>query len=251
MAVANARMYSVTPAIGAAWKELFAWVLRRAGLDWQILDHDPPKPLSELWSRDDLGLAMMCGLPFSRRKPQPTLVAAPIPSPARYGGRPVYATDIVVRADSAYRGIEDTAGAVVGYTLAESLSGGVAPKRFLSGIAYRSEVNQLVNARGVIRALIDGRIDVGPLDSYCHDLLRANDPDFASQVRTIATTPALPAPPLVATARIREDELQRLRDALLAVAERSELEPLRARLLLRGFAVPEASDYLPLARMSE
>ena len=112
-------------------------------------------------------------------------------------------------------------------------------------------MRQLVNARGVIQALIDGRIDIGPLDGYCHDLLRANDPDLASQVRTIATTPALPVPPLVATASISDHELQRLRDALLAVGERSELEQLRARLLLRGFAVPEASDYLPLARMSE
>jgi ABC-type phosphate/phosphonate transport system substrate-binding protein len=251
MAVANARMYSVTPAVGAAWKELFAWVLRRADLDWEILDHEAPRPLDELWSRDDLGLAMMCGLPFSRRKPQPTLVAAPIPSPARYGGRPVYTTDIVVRADSTNRSIEDTAGSVVGYTLPDSLSGGVAPKRFLSGIAYRAEVNHLVNARGVIQALVDGRIDIGPLDGYYHDLLRANDPEFASQVRTIATTSALPIPPLVATATLGDHELQRLRNALLAVAERSELEQLRARLLLRGFAVPQASDYLPLARMSE
>ena len=36
--------------------------------------------------------------PFAQRGERPTLVAAPIPSPARYGGKPVYFTDIVVRA---------------------------------------------------------------------------------------------------------------------------------------------------------
>src|SRR5437016_2783550 len=108
MPVANARMYSVTPAVKAAWHELLAWVLLQADLDWQVIDHDPPAPLSQLWARDDLGLALMCGLPFSKREPQPTLLAAPIPSPQRYGGQPVYMTDLVVRADAPYRSIEDT-----------------------------------------------------------------------------------------------------------------------------------------------
>jgi ABC-type phosphate/phosphonate transport system substrate-binding protein len=250
MPIANARMYSATPAVASAWKDLLAWVLRRADLDWEILDYDAPKPLSALWARDDLGIAMMCGLPFSRREPRPTLIAAPVPSPARYGAQPVYMTDIVVRAVSPYRRIEDTAGAVVGYTLADSLSGGVAPRRFLGGIAYRAEVSGLVNARTVIEALAEGRIDVGPLDSYYHDLLRADTPGFASQVRTIASTPPLPIPPLVATTTLAPTLLQRLRDALAEVAQASELNPVRERLLLRGFAFPDPADYAALARSS-
>jgi ABC-type phosphate/phosphonate transport system substrate-binding protein len=247
MPVANARMYSATPAVKAAWNELLRWVLARADLPWDVIDYDAPAPLSALWARDDLGLAMMCGLPYSQREPRPTLVAAPIPSPERYCGKPVYMTDLVVRADASYRTLEDTFGGVVGYTLPDSLSGGVAPKRFLGDAPFRAEVNQLVNARGVIEALAAKRIDVGPLDSYYHDLLRANDPQFAAQVRTIATTPALPIPPLVATAQLGSDALQRLRNALLVVAERPELEALRARLLLRGFAVPDSATYESLS----
>lgn len=250
MPIANARMYSATPAIAAAWKELLAWVLHRADLDWQVIDYPAPNPLADLWARDDLGLAMMCGLPFSRREPRPTLVAAPVPSPERYGARPVYMTDIVIRAGSPYRSIEDTAGTVVGYTLADSLSGGVAPRRFLQRIAYRSEVNGLVNARAVIEALAEGRIDVGPLDSYYHDLLRAGAPGFASQVRTIASTTPLPIPPLVATAPIAPAQLQRLRDVLSEVEHATELKSLRERLLLRGFAFPDPADYAALARSS-
>ncbi|MGH6640723.1 MAG: phosphate/phosphite/phosphonate ABC transporter substrate-binding protein, partial [Polaromonas sp.] len=114
--VANARMYSATPSVKADWKELFAWVLARAGLPWDVIDYDAPAPLSVLWARDDLGLAMMCGLPFAQRAGRPILVAAPLPSPARYGGKPVYFTDIVVHRDASYRTLEDTFGGVVGYT---------------------------------------------------------------------------------------------------------------------------------------
>jgi len=262
--VANARMYSATPSVKADWNELLAWVLRRAELPWEVIDYDAPAPLSVLWARDDLGLAMMCGLPFAKRMNErtngptrPTLVAAPLPSPARYAGRPVYFTDIVVRADSPHRTLEDTFGGVVGYTLADSMSGGVALRQHLESFRaarqarlYRLAVGDLIHARGVIEALAAGRIDVGPLDSYYHDLLRRHEPAFAAQVRSVASTSALPIPPLVATASLSADVLARLREALLATAATPALGPLMERLLLAGFAVPDAADYLPLAAMA-
>lgn len=249
--IANARMYSVTPSVKAAWKEVLGWALGRAGLDWPLLDYDAPAPLDELWARDDLGCAMMCGLPFSQRQPRPTLVAAPVPSPARYQGRPLYFTDIVVRADSAYGTLEDTFDGVVGYTLENSMSGCVALRKHLLAYRtpgrprlYREAVGGLLNARRLIEALDEGRIDVGPLDSYAHDLLRRNDPAFAGKIRVIASTGAAPIPPLVATAPLAEDELERLRQALVAAASATELAAPCEVLLLKGFAVPRASDYV-------
>jgi ABC-type phosphate/phosphonate transport system substrate-binding protein len=109
--VANARMYSVNPPAAAAWKQLFAWVAERSGVPLEAIDHGFPAPLSELWARPDLGAAFMCGFPFVRSANRPRPVAAPIPAGARYGGRPVYVTDLVVRADSAFQTIEDTFGA--------------------------------------------------------------------------------------------------------------------------------------------
>ena len=87
--IANARMYSATPAVREAWKVLLRWVLARAGLAWEVIDYDAPAPLSALWARDDLGLAMMCGLPFAQRGVRPTLVAAPIPSPIWSASEPM------------------------------------------------------------------------------------------------------------------------------------------------------------------
>ncbi|NMM06531.1 PhnD/SsuA/transferrin family substrate-binding protein [Polaromonas sp.] len=258
--VANARMYSATASVRADWNALLGWVLAQAGLRWDIIDHDAPAPLATLWTRNDLGLAMMCGLPYAQRigtPGQPTLVAAPIPTPARYGGQAVYFTDIVVRSDAPYRTLQDTFGGTVGYTLADSMSGGVALRRHLEGYRtpqqprlYRAAVGDLVNARGVIEALAAGRIDVGPLDSYYHDLLWRHEPGFAAQVRIVAHTPALPIPPLIATAALSAGELARLRQALLASAASEELAPVMERLLLAGFAFPDLADYRPLAAMA-
>lgn len=256
--VANARMYSATPSVRAEWRRLLQWVLARAKLDWPVIDYDAPAPLAALWAREDLGLATMCGLPFSQRAARPALIAAPVPSLPRYGGRPVYFTDIVVRAASPWQRIEDSFGGVIGYTLADSMSGGVAlaahlaPFRQRHGARlYRAAVGGLVHARGVIEALADGRIDVGPLDSYYHDLLRHDEPALAAQVRVIASTGAMPIPPFVATADLDPEAVRRLRAALMAVATADELHATRQRLLLEGFALPDPADYEVLAGIAE
>lgn len=255
--VANARMYSATPALREDWHALLRWALARAGLAWPVVAYDAPAPLSAWWARDDLGLSLMCGLPLSQREPRPTVVAAPVPSPARYGGRPVYFTDIVVRAGSPFQSLEDTFGGTVGYTLADSLSGGVAFRHHLApyrarraGRLYARAVGELIHARGVIEALAAGRIDVGPLDSYYHDLLRQHEPALAAQVRTIATTAPLPIPPFVATAPLTADELARLREALHAACRAEALAEVRARLLLADLVPPEPGVYEPLAALA-
>lgn len=257
MPVANARMYSATPRVKAAWQRLLRWVLDDAGLDWDVIGHDAPAPLDALWARDDLGLAMMCGLPLSRRQPAPQLIAAPIPSPPRYLGLPSYRTDLVVRADAAFRRLEDTFGGVAGYTLADSMSGGVAFNAHLEAFRtptrrrlYRRTVGNLVNARGVIDALARGEIDVGPLDSYYHDLLRHDEPACAAQVRTIAFTRWMPIPPLVATAGVPAAEVQRLRASLGKAMAEPALANERSMLLLAGFATPAVSDYAVLAQIA-
>lgn len=256
MTVANARMYSVNAAVKAHWHHLLGTALSRAGLDWTLIDHDAPKPLAALWARDDLGLAMMCGLPWAHHRPWPIIVAAPRPSPERFAGRPVYWTDIVVRADTPYECLTDTFGGVAGYTLADSLSGGVAfalhvAARHPQGLrAYRSTVGGLIHARGVIEALCDGRIDVGPLDAYYHALLSRHEPALAQQVRVIDRTAERPIPPLVATAGLDAPTLARLRASLLAVTSESAMRDTMDSLLLAGFAFPVAADYEPLGTLA-
>jgi ABC-type phosphate/phosphonate transport system substrate-binding protein len=247
--LANARMYSVTPGCKAAWRSIIDWALRRAGVEARYEDHDPPKLLSDLWQRDDLACVMMCGLPFSLREPRPAILAAPVPSAARYGGKAVYWSDIAVRADSNFRSIEDTLGSRAGYTLKDSQSGYFAFRyhllRKLPSLAdpYPQVTGNLLNPRGVIKTLAEGRIDVGPLDSYVHDLLKHGDPQFAAQVRVIETTDPTPMPPLVATAGLASEAVERMRAAFLAVNAESSLESAREALLLDRFTVPDSSAY--------
>lgn len=247
--IANARMYSVTQASRAAWSRLFDWVIARAGVDVRQVEHDPPKLLSDLWARDDLGAVMMCGLPLSRRAVPPAVLAQPVPVLPRYAGRAVYCTDIVVGVNSPFATLEDTFGHRAGYTLKDSQSGYYAFRHHLltahaaAGEPYASITGGLMNPRGVIRAIAENRIDVGPLDGYVHDLIRHTEPEYAAQVRVVATTDPTPMPAIIATAPMADAEVARLRAAFKAAIAAPQLAAERAALLLADFLLPDAAVY--------
>ena len=255
--IANARMYSVSPATKSAWARLFDWVIARSSIDAKLVEHEPPKLLSTLWERDDLGAVMMCGLPIARRAPAPSILAQPIPSPTRYAGRPVYCSDIVVAADSGFQTLADTFGHRAGFTLEDSQSGYYAFRhRLLAQHGdverhYASVTGGLMNARGIIAAIADGRIDVGPLDGYVHDLIRQSDPAFAARVRIVESTEPTPMPAIVATAGLAPAALEALRQAFAASAADAELAEERETLLLAGFAFPTVDAFEPVRRRAD
>ena len=63
----------------------------------EVLNLSDPVSLDDLWAREDLGCVFMCGYPWAMRAERPHLLAAPVPSPARYDGRPIYFTDFVMQ----------------------------------------------------------------------------------------------------------------------------------------------------------
>ncbi|MBA3507138.1 MAG: PhnD/SsuA/transferrin family substrate-binding protein [Betaproteobacteria bacterium] len=243
-------MYAINATVAATWRELLEWVVARVGVPCEIIDYPAPQPLPALWSRPDLGCAFMCGYPLTRAEPRPVVLAAPIPSPARYYGQPIYWSDLIVRSDASFTRIEDTFDRRFAFTTEESQSGYQAPRRFLApharargGTLFAAAVGPVFTPRGVIEAIIAGDADVGPLDSYAHDLLRHHEPAVASRLRVISTTAPTPIPPLVTAAASDNAAVAELRAGLLAVATADALKTVRAALLLQGFAAVTASDY--------
>ncbi|UWU76481.1 phosphate/phosphite/phosphonate ABC transporter substrate-binding protein [Bradyrhizobium huanghuaihaiense] len=243
-------MYSPVPAAAAAWKELFAWLARESGVDLDVIDHAFPLALSDLWAQRDLGVAFMCGFPFMLASNRPRQVAAPVPRGPLYGGKPVYATRLVVGANSHFQSIEDTFGGRLGYTVPDSHSGYNALRHHLlpyfqkhGSKLYRQSVGPLTTPRRVIEALLAGDIDVGPLDSYALDLMLRHDPTLTSQIRVVATTDLAPIPFLVAAADCPDEIVTRLRATLLTFATAPACAPLRDQLCLDAFVSIDVAGY--------
>jgi ABC-type phosphate/phosphonate transport system substrate-binding protein len=218
------------------------------------LDHAAPAPLEDLWARDDLGAAFMCGFPFASAAHKPAILAAPVPSPPRYGGKPCYCTDLVVRADSAFARLSDTFGGRIGWTVEHSQSGYQAVRHHLAAqpaAHYAQWIGPLVTPRRVIDAVLSGEIDVGPLDSYVHDLIARHDVTTASKLRVVDSTVLTPIPLLVASPGIASDALARLRRALLSCHAAPEITLTLDTLLISRFEQADPADYDVLRSRAE
>jgi ABC-type phosphate/phosphonate transport system substrate-binding protein len=256
--VANARMYAVTPQVHAAWQALFSWVANTSNVSLAYLDHAPPAPLETLWARNDLGMAFMCGFPFASAARKPHLIAAPVPSPSRYCGKPRYCTDFVVRADRPFRCLSDTFGGRLGWTVEHSQSGYNAVRYHLlrySQERFRSPfaqwVGPLITPRRAIEAVLEGTIDVAPLDSYVHDLLKRHEPETASKLRTIEETVMTPIPPLVGSIEVAGETAERLKRGLLSCHAEPQMAAILDTLMITGFAPASPDNYADLLAQAQ
>ncbi len=248
--IANARMYAVTPEVEAAWRDLIGHVAESAGVAFDYRPYPAPQPLEALWRRPDLGCVQMCGYPIALRLADVQPIAAPIPAAPWAAGRAVYRSDLIVRADSPFHTLADSFSGRIGWTVEHSHSGFNALRHHLlhrrpSGQdrAYASSVGPLVTARKVLDSVLDGSIEVGPLDGYWHLLIRRHRPELLSGVRVIDSTDLAPIPAFV----MAGDQPPALRDRLASAFARASaapwFAPLGATLCLEGFQPVRSDDY--------
>lgn len=253
--IANARMYAVDAATAANWTALFGRIAEMAGGRLDVIPHAAPAPLEDLWRRDDLGLAFICGYPFARGGFPVQPVAAPVP--ASGDGRPVYASHLVMRADGDIATLEASFGKRLGWTVAHSQSGFNALRTHLlshwqaRGPLYAKSLGPLLTPRRIIEALLADEIDIGPLDSYFYDLLQAAEPHTAARLRIVETTVPRPMPLLVASQGVDDGAVQALKQALLAAASDPEARGVMERLRLAGFQAVTPDSYQVLIREAE
>ena len=237
--VANSRMYNVSKSATAAWTTLFHHVAARSSIPLEVVEHAFPADLPALYHRTDIACAFMCGLPFIRGRADVVPVVAPLPDDPRGAGRPVYWTDIVVRADDPVPSLAEATGGVLAWTAEESQSGYHALFRHLDqhGVAFARQLGQLTTPRRVMEAVVRGDADVGPLDSFAHALLRRHEPALASRVKVLARTEPTPCPLLVASRSVPGAVVQRVTDAFVNLASAAPAS-LLSDLCLAGFVPP-------------
>jgi ABC-type phosphate/phosphonate transport system substrate-binding protein len=248
--IANARMYAVAPDAEAAWQALIARVAAEAEVDLAYEAYPAPRPLEDLWRRPDLGCVQMCGYPIALGIADVLPIAAPIPAAGWAGGRALYRSDLIVRADSPFRTLEDTFGHRLGWTVRHSHSGFNALRHHLlphraarGGPLYAEVVGDLVTARAILDAVLDGRIDVGPLDAYWHALIARHWPELTAGIRVLESTDLAPMPAFVAAPALPARSIARLRMAFAGAARRPWFAELAAPLLLAGFAPVERAAF--------
>ena len=259
--VACARMYAVAPSAAAAWHRLLTHVVDRSGVAMDVIDHPAPAPLGDLWSRDDLGCAFMCGWPLALEdqgaaaagKPFRPIIAAPVTAAAWSAGAPVYRSDFLVAANAPFRTLADTFGHRFALSSRESHSGFNMPLAHWAAAEppFSQIIGPLVAPRRCIEAVVAGNAEVTAVDSYVLLLLQRHDPALAAQVRVIDSTAANSAPPLVGSAALHDDDLHRLRATLTSLHQDDPGRTLLADLALLRFVEANHATYTATLAVAE
>jgi len=101
----------------------------------------------------------------------------------------------------------------------------------------------LVTARRVLDSVLDGSIDIGPLDAYWHALIARYRPELTAGIRVLASTALAPMPAFVASPGLPAEAMARLRQAFAAAASRPWFAPQAQALLITGFAPVDLASF--------
>ena len=250
--ISNARMYSVSEEAEEAWRRLLGRIANDAGVTLSYEAYPAPQPLEVLWRRQDLGCVLMCGYPIALEVAKVEPLAAPIPKAGWADGRAVYRSDLIVREDASYERLPDTFKGTAGWTVDHSHSGFNAFRHHLLQFRkgneqklYRNAVGNLITARGILDEVLDGTIDVGPLDAYWHMLLRKYRPELVKGIRVLESTATAPMPAFVASPNLPAEMAERLKAAFAAAHHQPWFEKAGSELLITGFETVDHDTFGP------
>ncbi len=190
-----------------------------------------------------IDLAFLCGLPYvrlSQERPG-TLhpLAAPVLAGPRYEDRPVYFSDVIVRADDLAGSFGDLRGRRWAYNDPDSLSGCLLVRHHLLQMgeteAFFSSVTFSGRHQESIRRVVSGEVDASAIDSQVLGVECLRDPDLARQFRVVAVLGPSTIPPVIATGTVPQ-EIQALAcDAICALGGDAAGRDALAGGLIRRF----------------
>ncbi|MEP7052517.1 MAG: PhnD/SsuA/transferrin family substrate-binding protein [Pseudomonadota bacterium] len=205
--------------------------------------------INEMLAAGAVDYGFICGYPYILAHDQPVpkveLVAAPVPKDPRYGHRPVYFSDLVVRKDSRFKALSDLRGATYVYNEETSNSGYNMPRGYLVKLGlthgFFGKVLRSGSHEASIRMVAQGLADASFVDSLVLDYERASGAADAAAVRVIDSLgPAPIVPFVVSTAAFGTAPLKA---ALLTMHEDARGRKILDEALLERFVAVSDADY--------
>jgi phosphonate transport system substrate-binding protein len=234
---------------------VYAFVARytqlRLGIPTELVVGSSYERLSE-----QAEVSFLCGLAYVelRRLGEPIEpLAAPLLCGGRYGGRPVYFSDVIVRRDSPFRSFADLRGRSWAYNEPYSHSGpGITCHRLVELGETQDYFGRVIQAgwhQRSIRLVQAGEVDASAVDSHVLALARRDHPRLGVGLRVIDSLGPSTIQPVVVASWLAEGLKDDLRSILLEMAgDPAGRTVLSDRLVDRFVAVAD-EDYDDLRRM--
>jgi phosphonate transport system substrate-binding protein len=197
----------------------------------------------------DPDVLFMCGLPTGQRIDRYEPLVAAVLAQERYGGRPIYFSDLVVRAGTA--GPPKPSWRIA-YNDKESFSGWVAPRWGLAALGLEPDaMTWVVTGSHLVslEAVSKGAADAAGIDSMVLDLV-SGDAAPAAGLVTIESFGPWPAPPLSTSIGMDRAVRAELASVLTSMHEDPSGAHLLATWGVERLATVDAAEYERLARFA-
>jgi phosphonate transport system substrate-binding protein len=182
-------------------------------------------------------------------------VAAPLLQGARYGGRPVYYSDVIVRRDSSFRRFIDLRGRSWSYNEPRSHSGyGITRYRLVELGETAGFFGEVVEAgwhERSIRLVHAGEVDASAIDSHVLALTLRDHPELADGLRVIDSFGPSTVQPVVVASWLPAPLKEAVRAALVEMADDRAAGAALARGLVERFVPVTDGSYADLRRMRD
>jgi phosphonate transport system substrate-binding protein len=228
---------------------------RRLGLPTELV----VETSYESCEKDRNEVCFVCSLPyvmFERRGLELAIpVAAAVLEGERYGGRPIYFSDVIVHRDSPFRSFLDLRGRSWAYNEPMSHSGYGITRYHLVTLGetdgFFAEVVEAGFHAEAIRMVARGEVDGSAIDSQVLGMELRDHPDLAEQVRVVEALGPSTIQPVAVSNRVPGDLRDAIREVLVTMADDPEVRERLSLALVERYVPMEAGFYDDIRRMVE
>jgi phosphonate transport system substrate-binding protein len=187
-----------------------------------------------------IDVAFVCSPPVVWLRGAVEAIAAPVLHEARFRGRPLYCSDVVVGRHSRFSSLRDLRGARWAYNEPSSWSGYWVTLAQVGGWDYFGEVVGAGYHQRALRMVADGEVDGAAIDCQVLAVELREHPQLAEQVRIVDSLGPGPIQPVVVRAGLDPEVKRNLQRRLLGLRG-----PALDRFLVERFVPPP--DYSSVA----
>jgi phosphonate transport system substrate-binding protein len=201
-------------------------------------------------------VSFLCGLAYIelRRMGEPIEpIAAPLLHGIRYGGQPIYFSDVIVSRDSPFHSFADLRGCSWAFNEPYSHSGpGITCHRLVELGETQDFFGRVIQAgwhEKSIRLVHDGKVDSSAIDSHVLALTLHDHPELGDRLRVIDSLGPSTIQPIVVPSWLEEGLKDDLRAVFLEMNTDVTAQTVLAGRLVKGFTAIADENYDDLRHM--
>ena len=187
-----------------------------------------------------IDLAFICSPPLIWMGGALEAIAAPVLTDPRFGGEPLYSSEVIVKRDSSFESLEDLRGARWAVNEPSSWSGYWVTLQHVGAWDFFGQVVEAGFHERALRMVAAGAVDGSAIDCHVLGVVMKRDPELAAKLRVVETLGPAPSQPVTVRAGLETGVKDRIQECLLRLHD-----PLLNEFGVARFAAPP--DYSQIA----